>query len=81
MKRKADEMTKMKTAALAGVDESMMARTMYLMSMLSDAQAAMSFGDIETANEILNHAKIIIDERIATKDTEGRHINPKSEAK
>ena len=55
-------------------DNSVMPISLLVMSMLSDAQEAMHFGQVDMANEILNEAKIIINHRLSKKDEHGRHI-------
>ncbi len=47
--------------------------SMYVMGMLSDAQEAMARGMTEMSNQIMNDVKLIIDQRMATKDEHGRH--------
>jgi hypothetical protein len=63
-----------KNQVLAQVDSGLTPASLYVMGMLSDAQEAMRRGQIQLANEIMNDAKIIIDERLSNKDEHGRHI-------
>lgn len=59
--------------ALERCDNSTMPASLYVMSMLSDAQEASLAGYFELAYQIMNDAKVIIDARLAKKDAQGRH--------
>lgn len=72
--RSAEEL---RESILAGVDESPMPASMYVMSMLSDVQYLLDCGDLDDARDFVNHIKIVVDERLAIKDAEGRHIKRK----
>ena len=56
------------------VSKSRMPISMLLISMASDAQEFMHRGLIDTANEILNDMKIIIDSKVGQRDEHGRHV-------
>jgi hypothetical protein len=47
--------------------------SMYVMGMLSDVQECIRMGNAQLANAICNDIKLIIGERMATKDEHGRH--------
>ena len=48
--------------------------SMYTMGMCSDVQEMLQRGMIKEAISCLNDIKILIDERLSKKDTQGRHV-------
>lgn len=62
-----------KASVLRMFDQGCTPASMYVMGMLSDAQEAMSMGMMDVAMTTLNDAKIIISERLTTRDPQGRH--------
>lgn len=74
LKARQEEIERRRLAVLSDVDISNMAPSMYVLSMLSDAQEKMRRGMTEFAYQIISDAKTIIDERLAKKDEHGRHI-------
>lgn len=53
-------------------DRSATPAAQYVMGMLSDVQEALNMGQVKLANAICNDAKLIIDQRLSTKDSKGR---------
>lgn len=68
----------MKHPILEQLDNSSTAESMFAMGMISDAQYALSSGDLELADDILNNVKIVIDQRLAYHDEVGRHAKRSS---
>lgn len=62
-----------KAAILEQVDGGVTPAAMFAMGMLSDVQQLIAMGQYQTAIQALNDAKVVINERLATKDEHGRH--------
>ncbi len=60
-------------AVLSQCDHSPSPTSMYVMGMCSDVQELIEQRDFERATSVLNDIKLIIDQRMATKDEHGRH--------
>jgi hypothetical protein len=58
---------------LSQVDNQPSPLSMYVLGMLSDVQDSIRFGNPKLAIAICNDIKLIIDQRMSTKDEHGRH--------
>jgi len=60
------------------VVESIAPPAMLVMSIMSDAQEEIAFGQAEAARQSLNRAKWIVDHHVAAKDAEGRFADTRA---